>query len=823
MALAAPDSAVPDSAVPDSGGHEPSGPLRRPRLRADYAPVRLAGDKGPYLLLRGETRNLLIEDAATADLAVGLDGTRDADDVLAALSARYQARTAAAALRRLRALRVLADGPAATASETAAAWDTRLVDPAAAEDWTRQGEVVLLDAGSAQAGNVASQLASLGFGVRAAAVADLHGTALNGTGAAPPVIVAVTGSMTDPALAAINAACLRAGLPWTLVRPHGHVLLLGPHLVPGRTGCWECLRQRWTANEQLDSFLAGQNSAALSAETLSAETLSAETLSAETLSAETLSGETGPAGPQDRVWPALASLTAALAGLLAAELPVLALRGHSDRITGRMVALDTADLTLSHHPLVRQPHCPACGEPAPAGRGARVTLRAGRERRDESDGLAAERAAATVRRLEHHVSSYLGVISRLAPVAAGDGMFSYSARHPFTRPVSAADLRGQLRGLSGGKGPTDAEAKASAMAEAIERYCGTWQPDHAEHQASFAQHGPGAAVRPSDILLFSPRQYASRRHLNPGLAHFHRIPEPVADDTVISWTDGWSLTNDREVALPAAYCWYGHPSLASAPVCGADSNGCAAGDSLEDAVLRGFCELAERDSVALWWYHRSLMPAVDLHSAGDPWLARVHETFEGRLDRELWVLDITSDLGVPSFAAVSRHTRRPTEDIIVGFGADLDPAVAVRRAVSELCQFLPSVAAFDGGRTRYGLAEPAAVAWLSTARVAEQPWLLPSPGLPPVPVAAGAHDVPRDAAACVRRCVDLASAAGLEVIVVDQTRQDIELAVARVVVPGLRHFWRRLGPGRLWDVPPRLGRCPLAADEDSVNPYSVFF
>src|SRR5512146_2045233 len=603
------DSAGLDSAGADPAGREPAGPLRRPRLRADYTPVRLAGDKGPYLLLRGETRNLLIEDAATADLAVGLDGTRDADDVLAGLSARYQARAAAAALRRLRALRVLADGPAATAPETAAAWDTRLVSPAAAEDWTRHGEVILLDAGSAQAGNMASQLASLGFGVRAAAVTDLPGTAPAGTppagtapngaalsgtsvpsgtgAAAPPVIVAVTSSMTEPALAAINAVCLRAGLPWTLVRPHGHVLLLGPHLVPGRTGCWECLRQRWTANEQLDSFLAGLPAAGTSAARTSAQTQ--------------------PSGPRDRVRPALTSLTAALAGLLAAELPVLALRGHSDRITGRMVALDTTDLTLSHHPLVRQPHCPACGEPAAAGHGARVTLRAGRERRDETGGLAAERAAATVRRLEHHVSSYLGVISRLAPVAAGDGMFSYSARHPFTRPASAADLRGQLRGLSGGKGPTDAEARASAMAEAIERYCGTWQPDRAEHQASFAQHGPGAAVRPSDILLFSPRQYAGRRELNPGLAHFHRIPEPVADDTVISWTDGWSLTNDRQVALPAAYCWYGHPSLASAPVCGADSNGCAAGDSLEDAVLRGFCELAERDSVALWWYHRSRM------------------------------------------------------------------------------------------------------------------------------------------------------------------------------------------------------------------------
>ena len=601
----------------------PPTPPRRPRLRADYTPIRLVGDEGPYLLVRGETRNLLIEDPAVADLAVALDGTRDVDDVLARLSARYQARTAAA---------------------------------------------------------------------------DLPGVALTGNGAAPSVVVAVTSSMTDPALAEINAACLRAGLSWTLMRPHGHVLLLGPHLVPGQTGCWECLRRRWAENEQLDDFMTGLPSAAR------------------------------PAGWQERAWPALAPLTTALTGLLAAELPVLALRGHSDRITGQMVALDPTDLTISRRQLVRQPCCPACGEPDPAGHGARVTMRAGRDRRDDFDAAAGQRAAATARRLEHHVSSYLGGISRLLPVAADDGMFSYSACHPFVRPVSPADLRGQMRGLSGGKGPTEAEARVSAMAEAIERYCGTWRPERPERQASFEQHGGGDAVRLSDILLFSPRQYANRRQLNPGLSHFHRIPEPLADDAAIGWTDGWSLTNDRPVALPAAPCWYGHPSLASAPVCGADSNGCAAGDSLEDAVRHGFCELAERDSVALWWYHRSVVPGVDLHSSGDPWIGRVHEMLEKRLGRE------------------------------------------------------------PGG-----------------------------------PVAVGAHEAPRDAAACVRRCVDLAQAAGLEVIVVDQSRPDIELAVARVIVPGLRHFWRRLGPGRLWDGPAKLGRLPVAADEESVNPYGVFF
>lgn len=60
-------------------------------------------------------------------------------------------------------------------------------------------------------------------------------------------------------------------------------------------------------------------------------------------------------------------------------------------------------------------------------------------------------------------------------------------------------------------------------------------------------------------------------------------------------------------------------------------------------------------------------------------------------------------------------------------------------------------------------------------------------------------------------------------IVLDQTRPDLELNVARVLVPGMRHFWRRLGPGRLYDVPVALGWRTEPALEEELNPTSVFF
>jgi oxazoline/thiazoline synthase len=766
----------------------PGRATRRPRLRTDYLPLTMTGDRGPYLLVVGETRSLLIDDAVTAEVAGLLDGRSDVAELVYRLAPRYPPRAVAAAVRRLAGLGLLADGPVAITAPAAAAWDSRQVDPDQAHDWPRRGEVLLVDAGSPAIADLARLLAAVGSRVRQVAAADLPRAAPD---APPGVVVVVPGSMTDPVLADVNAACLRAGLPWMLVRPHGLVLMLGPHLVPGQTGCWECLRQRWAENEPLENFVAAL---------------------------------TPTRDRPQRARATLTPLTAALAGLLAAELPVLAARGQSERVTGRLVALDSRDLTISHHQLVRQPQCPACGDPGLLRGTGRIVLRTGLPR-DDRDRAAAERAERTCRLLERHVSSYLGVISRLTPVSAGPEQvtFGYRAAHSFAPAASAADLRVQLRGLSGGKGETDAEARAGALAEAVERYCGVWRADRPVRRASYAQLGPDAAVHLREILLFSARQYARRRELNPGLAHFHRVPEPMADNTELDWAQAWSLTRDRARAVPAAYCWYGHPDLKRAAICGTDSNGCAAGDTLEDAVLHGLCELVERDSVALWWYHRSLMPGLDLDSFADSWVDRVRDWCASRLDRDLWALDITSDLGIPAVAAICRHIRRPTEDIVVGFAAHVDPAVALRRAVSEVCQFLPAVADFDGERTRYGLTEPAAVHWLRTARAAEQPWLLPDPGAARRAAADFTAAVPGDLADRVRHCVAAAAAAGLEVIVVDQTRPELDLAVVRVIVPGLRHFWRRLGPGRLWDVPARLGRAPLAPDEESVNPFSVFF
>jgi ribosomal protein S12 methylthiotransferase accessory factor len=117
--------------------------------------------------------------------------------------------------------------------------------------------------------------------------------------------------------------------------------------------------------------------------------------------------------------------------------------------------------------------------------------------------------------------------------------------------------------------------------------------------------------------------------------------------------------------------------------------------------------------------------------------------------------------------------------------------------------------------------DPDTAHWLETATVANQPYLLPADG--PLRTAASyAHDWSDDVADDVRNCQKLIERAGMEMLLLDQTRPEIGLPVVKVIVPGLRHFWARLAPGRLYDVPVRLGWLPQPLAESELNPVPMF-
>jgi thiazole/oxazole-forming peptide maturase SagD family component len=317
---------------------------------------------------------------------------------------------------------------------------------------------------------------------------------------------------------------------------------------------------------------------------------------------------------------------------------------------------------------------------------------------------------------------------------------------------------------------------------------------------AYVQHQRGAAIHPNAWMLFSERRLADRAHWNQRGSRFSRVPEPFDPAREIEWSPVLPLDGGETRYLPTACLYYGYESRADAPFAVADSNGCASGATLEEAVFQGLMELVERDCAALWWYNRVLRPGADLASFGDPYPAEL-AAYYASIQRSLWALDLTHDLGIPVFVAVSRRIDKPAQDICFGFGAHLDPRIALERALTEMNQLLPAVMFASAEHPDRYAGDAETIHWWKTATVEREPYLSPDANAPPRRLAdfswLGSDDLREDILSCVRLLRDR----GLRTYALDQSRPDTGLHVARVIVPGLRHFWARFAPGRLYDVP----------------------
>jgi thiazole/oxazole-forming peptide maturase SagD family component len=367
-----------------------------------------------------------------------------------------------------------------------------------------------------------------------------------------------------------------------------------------------------------------------------------------------------------------------------------------------------------------------------------------------------------------------------------------------------------LRNRGGGKGLSPEAARASALAEAIERDALRARGD--EPVLVGGMHDIPGAIHPNAVQLFSDRQLAEANvRWDAGTAvgsGHHIVPRPFDTDRAREWSAVRSLVTGDIHYLPTSKLFVRAKRQPGDPA--GSSNGAAAGNTLAEAQLQGLLELIERDAVALWWYPRSQRPIFDLEAWDDPRViaARAPHLAHGRT----WVLDVTSDIGVPAAVAISLDDRIPFP--MLGAGAHVDSAVAVARALTEMAQMKAAI--LSGPPISAARASEAENAWFTAVGVESEPWLAGSGTS--LPLETPSHMTAADARDDV---VARISALGHDVLWADLTRRDSKLPVVRTFAPGLRHFWRRLAPGRLYDVPLAQGWIPAAFGEDDINPLEI--
>ena len=454
--------------------------------------------------------------------------------LVSAVEAGEPAPTAAGnALDELIAARVLV--PAGPRDEQAAWWWRRGIEPAGAAARLAGASVSVRAVGSVDEAPVLSAIEAVGLAVG---------------GGEPDLEILLTADYLDSELDAVNRRALETGRRWLLAAPQAAEPWIGPLFVPHRGPCWECLAQRLRRNRAIDTFV---------------------------------SEETGRTARAVRRRGSLPSTVAAASGILATH--VARWLAHGALLgDDTVLSVDTGDWTSARHRVVWRPQCPACGEPAASlDAPARAPRLAARGTLPAGAGLRATSPAATWERSVHHVSHVSGIVQELGPVNDvpwPQQVFGTREAPPPRR--RDAEWAAPQPGASGGKGTTPDDARVSALGEALERYCGWYAGDEPRRFGSLEALGE-AAIHPNDCLHFSEQQYARREEPNrEAESTREQVPAPFDPATELAWSPLWSLFEQRERLLPAAYCYYRAPT--PDPMLGANSNGCAAGNTIEEAM-----------------------------------------------------------------------------------------------------------------------------------------------------------------------------------------------------------------------------------------------
>jgi ribosomal protein S12 methylthiotransferase accessory factor len=399
----------------------------------------------------------------------------------------------------------------------------------------------------------------------------------------------------------------------------------------------------------------------------------------------------------------------------------------------------------------------------------------------------------------------------------------------FVAVAEAADTRvygfpGKVAGSGSGAALSHQAARGAAIGEAIERYALSLVHPEDLHFGSYSDLSRQGErpIAPPQFAFFDPSQ-------------FGEIPfAPFTEDTPIAWARAASLTRRQECLVPACFVYvpYTFPFVDRGEQCVATaiSTGAACSHTRTEALLKGLCEVVERDAFMIVWRNRLSCPRVRI----DPDSA-LHPVFVEKFLRpglEYTLFSTTLDLSIPSFFGILTDTRRTPPGIVVGGAAHVDPDQAALKTLLELVQglkwmdyaveqpFAPepgfrNVRSFTDRAHLYAscdmrdaiafLFDPSHEVLLSEIR---------SPGT-------GTLNGDLD------RCLSLLAAQGLDILGVDLTPCDAEecgLYVTKIVIPGCEtmegdHQMPYLGGQRWRAVPYHLGRLDRISTLASIHPY----
>lgn len=453
-------------------------------------------------------------------------------------------------------------------------------------------------------------------------------------------VEAVTGTPSAVIIASDGPDRLPSGLPfpWTPVRVELGTVVIGPTVSPGVAGCADCAEVR-RGRAKADAPLHDD-----------ARQRFPERYHA----------------PD----PALTSFGVTVAARLAAA-EILA---EKPRLHQGTLRLRLHTMNLSTHRFLPDPHCPTCGGLADdSAEAARITLRPapklGPERYRVRDLTAS---------MDELLSTYVDAEHGLIRTLQRTTLETYPTM------MAPIGLPGEPLQIENGTGrELDYKtARLTAIAEAVERYGGVRPGGRKTVVEGSYRELADDALDPRTLGLYPDDRYAL-----PGFGY-----QRYTEDLRVRWVWGHSFARGGPILVPESCAYYRLHLTGQEfkPFVYEISNGCALGGCLEEAILHGILELAERDAFLMTWYAQLPVRRLDLDSAKDRTIPLMAARLRNERDCEVHVFDTTTEHGIPSVwaMAVTPGADEHRLKTVCAAGASLVPEKAVAAALLELAPIL---------------------------------------------------------------------------------------------------------------------------------------
>ena len=238
-------------------------------------------------------------------------------------------------------------------------------------------------------------------------------------------------------------------------------------------------------------------------------------------------------------------------------------------------------------------------------------------------------------------------------------------------PVYSVYRKKTAKGTFGnynGKGATPEQAKASAVMEALERYSAELrESDEIAYGTMQQMRDSGMPfVEPADLIL--PARIMG-----------------MVESAEIAWTMCYDIMRGEDVWVPACAVFYPYYPDGDLQLFRFHTNGIAAGNTIEEAILHAMFEVIERDAWSIAEsFNRTNADVIIEDDGSVP--AMLLKKFE-EAGIKIRLKDLTTDVGVTTIGASSDDIRTKDPEMLdIGVGTHLNPEIAAIRALTEVAQ-----------------------------------------------------------------------------------------------------------------------------------------